>query len=79
MWFFTEEEKELQKVCRSFAEKELAPFAEHHDEKETFNLAAFKKMGELGLLGITADPEYGGGTCRNRSRPCRTTLQGKYL
>lgn len=60
MWFFTEEEKELQKVCRSFAEKELAPFAEHHDEKETFNLAAFKKMGELGLLGITADPEYGG-------------------
>jgi isovaleryl-CoA dehydrogenase len=60
MWFFNEEEKELQKVCRSFAEKELAPFAEQHDEKETFNLAAFKKMGELGLLGITADPEFGG-------------------
>lgn len=60
MWFFNEEEKELQKVCRSFAEKELAPFAELHDKDETFNLKAFKKMGELGVLGITADPEYGG-------------------
>jgi isovaleryl-CoA dehydrogenase len=60
MWFFTDEEKELQKVCRDFAQKELAPYAQEHDEKETFNLKAFKKMGELGLLGITADPEYGG-------------------
>jgi len=60
MWFFTEEEKELQKVCREFAQKELAPFAEKHDHDETFNLDAFKKMGELGLLGITAEPKYGG-------------------
>ena len=60
MWFFTDEEKELQKVCRDFAQNELAPYAQEHDEKETFNLKAFKKMGELGLLGITADPKYGG-------------------
>ena len=60
MWFFTDEEKELQKVCRDFAQNELAPYAQEHDEKETFNLNAFKKMGELGLLGITADPKYGG-------------------
>lgn len=60
MWFFTDEEKELQKVCRDFAQKELAPKAEFHDEEESFNIAAFKKMGELGILGITADPEYGG-------------------
>lgn len=60
MWFFTDEEKELQEVCRSFAQKELAPQAEHLDQKEEFNLAAFKKMGELGVLGITADPQYGG-------------------
>lgn len=60
MWFFTDEEKELQNVCRDFAQKELAPKAEHHDEEESFNLAAFKKMGELGILGITADPKYGG-------------------
>ncbi|MBG08163.1 MAG: acyl-CoA dehydrogenase [Halobacteriovoraceae bacterium] len=60
MWFFTDEEKELQKVCRDFAQNELAPYAQEHDEKETFNINAFKKMGELGLLGITADPKYGG-------------------
>lgn len=60
MWFFNDEEKDLQKVCRDFAQKELAPFAEKHDNEESFNINAFKKMGELGVLGITADPEYGG-------------------
>lgn len=60
MWFFTDEEKELQKVCRDFANKELAPFAEKHDNEESFNINAFRKMGELGVLGITADPKYGG-------------------
>lgn len=60
MWFFTEEEKQLQDLCRDFASKELAPYAEKHDEEESFNIKAFKKMGELGLLGITADPKYGG-------------------
>ncbi|MBT3983644.1 MAG: isovaleryl-CoA dehydrogenase [Bacteriovoracaceae bacterium] len=60
MWFFSQEEKELQNVCQSFAQKELAPKAAELDNTETFNLEAFKKMGEIGLLGITADPEYGG-------------------
>lgn len=60
MWFFSDEELELQKVCNSFAKNELAPFAEQHDKEESFNLNAFKKMGELGLLGITASTKYGG-------------------
>lgn len=60
MWYFTDEEKQLQEVCREFARKEIAPYAEKHDTDETFNLEAFKKMGELGVLGITAAPEYGG-------------------
>ncbi len=60
MWYFTEEENALRDVCRDFARNELAPFAEKHDHEETFNIDAFKKMGELGILGITADPKYGG-------------------
>jgi isovaleryl-CoA dehydrogenase len=60
MWFFTEEEKQLKELCADFAKNELAPLAEKHDTEETFNMEAFKKMGELGVLGITADPEYGG-------------------
>ncbi|MCB9063321.1 MAG: acyl-CoA dehydrogenase family protein [Halobacteriovoraceae bacterium] len=60
MWFFSPEEKELKNVCAEFAKNELAPFAEKHDNEESFNLNAFKKMGEIGVHGITADPEYGG-------------------
>jgi isovaleryl-CoA dehydrogenase len=60
MWYFTDEERELQRVCRQFAQKEIAPFAEKHDTDESFNLNAFKKMGDLGILGITADSKYGG-------------------
>ena len=60
MWYFSEEEKALQELCRDFAINELAPKAEHHDNEESFNIEAFRKMGEIGLLGITADPKYGG-------------------
>jgi isovaleryl-CoA dehydrogenase len=60
MWFFTPEERELQKTCRDFARAEIAPVAEKLDTQEKFNLKAFKAMGEIGILGITADPEYGG-------------------
>ncbi|MCT4641149.1 MAG: acyl-CoA dehydrogenase family protein [Bacteriovoracaceae bacterium] len=60
MWYFSEEERQLADVCRDFANNELAPLAEKHDHEETFNMTAFKKMGELGLLGITADPKFGG-------------------
>jgi isovaleryl-CoA dehydrogenase len=60
MWYFSEEEKALKQMCAEFAQNELAPVAEKHDHEESFNIDAFKKMGELGLLGITAEPEYGG-------------------
>ena len=60
MWYFSEEERQLREVCRDFATQEIAPEAEKHDTEETFNLKAFKKMGELGILGITADPKHGG-------------------
>lgn len=60
MWYFSEEEKQIRDMCRDFARNELAPVAEKHDTDETFNMEAFKKMGEIGVLGITADPKYGG-------------------
>ena len=60
MWYFSEEEKELQRMCRHFAQKELGSMAETCDNQESFNLKAFKKMGEIGVLGITADAQYGG-------------------
>ncbi len=60
MWFFTNEENDLKEVCKEFARKELAPLAEKLDNQESFNINAFKKMGDLGLLGITASPDFGG-------------------
>jgi isovaleryl-CoA dehydrogenase len=60
MWHFTDEHKMLQETIHQFAESEFAPLAEQMDEKEEFNEKAFRKLGELGLLGITADPESGG-------------------
>ena len=60
MWYFSSEEKELTGLCRAFAEREIAPLAQKHDTEESFNLKTFRQMGELGVLGITADPEYGG-------------------
>ncbi len=44
----------------SFSEAELSPRAAEIDEKNEFPADAWRKMGDLGLLGITVDEEYGG-------------------
>ncbi|MEZ4462418.1 MAG: acyl-CoA dehydrogenase family protein [bacterium] len=56
----TEEHKSLREMIRAFAEKEVDPQAEEFDKNEQFNLGLFRKLGELGLLGITAPMEHGG-------------------
>lgn len=60
MWFFTEEHRMLQNSVGSFAKSVLAPNIDHLDETEGFDRSYFKKLGDLGLLGITAAEEYGG-------------------
>lgn len=56
----TEEHQVLREMVRNFASNELEPQAEEYDRDEAFNLALFKKLGELGLLGVTAPAEFGG-------------------
>lgn len=56
----TEEHKVLREMVRAFAEKEVEPQAEEFDKTEQFNLKLFRKLGELGLLGVTAPLEHGG-------------------
>lgn len=60
MWFFSDEDKMLQETVHQFAQSELAPQIERLDHEEQFNDAAFRKLGELGLLGVTV-PEADGG------------------
>lgn len=50
----------LQETVRSFAAKEIAPRAESIDKENEFPADLWQKMGDLGLLGITSDEEYGG-------------------
>ena len=56
----TEEHAVLREMVRSFAEREVEPQAEAFDKSEAFNMELFKKLGELGLLGVTAPVEFGG-------------------
>lgn len=47
-------------MARDFAEKEVRPIADEVDRTSRFPKEVFKKMGELGLLGIPFPEEYGG-------------------
>jgi isovaleryl-CoA dehydrogenase len=44
----------------AFAQKEVAPLAAEIDRTNIFPRALWPKLGALGLLGITVEPEYGG-------------------
>ncbi|XP_030572593.1 isovaleryl-CoA dehydrogenase, mitochondrial-like [Drosophila novamexicana] len=57
-----EERQKLRETAFNFFQKELAPHAKEIDKLDSFkDLRSFwKKMGELGFLGITAEPEFGG-------------------
>jgi len=57
---FTKEQIMIQKAMREFAEKELLPRYGHYDQTETFPWDQWKKMGELGVTGLSIPSEYGG-------------------
>ncbi len=50
----------LQESVAEFAQKEIAPLAAEIDASNQFPMDAWKKMGDLGVLGITVAEEYGG-------------------
>ena len=56
----TPEHQLLRKTVRDFVDREVEPQALEHDRAERFNLALFRKLGPLGLLGITVPLDHGG-------------------
>ncbi|HZP05996.1 MAG TPA: acyl-CoA dehydrogenase [Terracidiphilus sp.] len=56
----TEDQEHLRREIREFAAREIAPHVAAWDEASEFPLAAIKKLGELGLLGIIIPQEYDG-------------------
>merc|ERR1719183_1057926 len=47
-------------MVRQFAVNDVDPQRLEHDRNETFNHDLFRAAGDLGLHGVTVDPEYGG-------------------
>jgi len=55
-----DEQLQLKKSVREFAEREIAPNVMKWDEEGEFPLAVVKELGKLGLLGVIFPSEYGG-------------------
>jgi len=58
---FTEEQAMIRTTIRDFAQKEVAPVARDNNRYERFPEDLVKKLSEIGVLGLTLPPEYGGG------------------
>jgi len=60
MFGLTEEQEQLRKEVRAFAEREVAPHVSEWDEKSEFPHKVVKKLGEMGLMGVIFPEELGG-------------------
>lgn len=60
MFGLTEEQEQLRKEVRAFAEREIAPHVSEWDEKSQFPAEAVKKLGEMGLMGVIFPEALGG-------------------
>jgi alkylation response protein AidB-like acyl-CoA dehydrogenase len=56
----SDEQQQLKKSVREFAEREIAPNVMKWDEACEFPLATIRELGKLGLLGTVFPAEYGG-------------------
>ncbi len=56
----SEEIVALRDMVRQFAQREIAPIAQDIDKNNHFPIELWRKMGDLGLLGITVEEEFGG-------------------
>lgn len=56
----TEEQLMIQSMVRDLAREEFAPRAMERDQKKLFPAENFKKLADLGLMGMMVPPEFGG-------------------
>jgi alkylation response protein AidB-like acyl-CoA dehydrogenase len=63
----TDEQKNIQRLARDFAQQEVKPVAEELDRTKTFPYEIVGKLAELGLMGMPFPEEYGGGGSDNLS------------
>ena len=56
----TENQQMIAEMLQSFGEKHIRPHFMGWDEKQTFPVKLFKKLGELGCMGVLVPEKYGG-------------------
>jgi butyryl-CoA dehydrogenase len=57
----TTEQQMIRDLCKNFVKNEIAPIAEEMDQTAQFPYYVWKKMSDLGMIGIPFPEEYGGG------------------
>ncbi len=57
---FTDDQEAIRKIAHEFAARHVAPVAAELDKQARFPKDLVDQMGELGLMGIEVDPDYGG-------------------
>ena len=55
-----ETQQTMKEMARDFAQEHIAPYADQMDREDKFDIGLWRKLGDQGLLGITAPEEYGG-------------------
>jgi len=59
-FYLSDEQRELQRTLREFVAKEITPIAAECDAEERYPVALFKKLGDLGYLGLRFPEDVGG-------------------
>jgi alkylation response protein AidB-like acyl-CoA dehydrogenase len=59
-YFFTEEQKQMQRLARRIAEEKVMPIRAELDETETFPSEIMRLCADAGLFGVSIPAEYGG-------------------
>jgi short/branched chain acyl-CoA dehydrogenase len=63
----SDEQQDIRRLVRDFADGEVRPVAEELDRTKSFPYEIVAKLGKLGLMGIPYPQEYGGGGADNLS------------
>lgn len=56
----TEMQQQIAQMIRDFGKTNIQPYVLEWDEQQEFPVQLFKKLGELGLMGVLVPQEYGG-------------------
>ena len=57
---YNENQKMITDMIQQFGKQNISPFVREWDDNQIFPVDVFKKLGELGLMGVLVPTEYGG-------------------